>query len=130
VTSERKKVNKTVQLGRKGDARLRFMYGLVVRFQLHPGEGPRFDQLVEQTLDGIRTREPGTRLYLCHEVEGEESVRIFYELYEDEAAFRKHEEQAHVRRFLSEREELLAGPPRVEFVLSGLGKGWPVSGTG
>jgi quinol monooxygenase YgiN len=103
------------------------MYGLVVRFELRPGAGPRFDELVERTLEGIRTREPGTRLYLCHEVQGEESVRIFYELYEDEAAFRTHEEQPQVSHFLSEREELLAGPPRVEFLLSGLGKGWPAS---
>jgi quinol monooxygenase YgiN len=106
------------------------MYGLVVRFQLRPGAEPRFDELVEQTLDGIRAREPGTRLYLCHEVQGEEGVRIFYELYEDEAAFRAHEEQPHVRHFLSEREGLLAEPPRVEFVRSSLGKGWPASGTG
>jgi quinol monooxygenase YgiN len=104
------------------------MYGLVVRFELRPGAGRRFDELVEQTLHGIRTREPGTRLYLCHEVQGEESVRIFYELYEDEAASRRHEEQPHVRHFLSEREGLLAGPPRVEFVLSGPGKGWPPAG--
>src|SRR2546427_2807633 len=117
-------VNKTVRLDLRGDARLRLMYGLVVRFQLRPGEGPRFDELVEHTLDGIRTREPGTRLYLCHEVQGEQNVRILYELYEDEAAFRKREEQPHVRHFLSERKGLLAGPPRIKFVLGGPGIGW------
>jgi quinol monooxygenase YgiN len=106
------------------------MYGLVVKFELRSGAASEFDELVEQTLKGIRAREPGTRLYLCHEVEGDPSARIFYELYEDEAAFRKHEEQPHVRRFLTEREGLIAGTPRVEFVSSGLGKGWPTRGAG
>ncbi|MDQ6920400.1 MAG: antibiotic biosynthesis monooxygenase [Candidatus Dormibacteraeota bacterium] len=101
------------------------MYGLVVKFELRPGAGTEFDKLVEQTLEGIRGREPGTRLYLCHEVDGEPEARIFYELYEDEAAFRKHEDQPHVRRFLTGREGLLAGRSRVEFLRSGLGKGWP-----
>jgi quinol monooxygenase YgiN len=101
------------------------MYGLVVKFELRPGVGPKFDELVDETLAGIRVKEPGTRLYLCHEVESDPSARIFYELYEDEAAFQTHEQQPHVRRFLKERERLLTGPPRVEFVQSGLGKGWP-----
>jgi quinol monooxygenase YgiN len=76
-------------------------------------------------LEGIRGREPGTRLYLCHEVESDPNARIFYELYEDQAAFQRHEQERHVRRFLKERERLVTGSPRVEFVQRGLGKGWP-----
>ena len=109
---------------------MKLMYGLVVRFQLRPGQGQRFDELVEQTLDGIRKGEPGTHLYLSHEVEGDPSARVFYELYEDEAAFHRHEEQPHVIRFLTKRETFLDGPPRVEFVRSGVGKGWPASEAG
>jgi quinol monooxygenase YgiN len=41
---------------------------------------------------------------------------VFYELYENEAAFETHENQPHVRRFLNERRHHLRTEPEV----------WPV----
>ena len=101
------------------------MYGLVVRFTLRHGAGAEFDQLVRDTLTGIQETEPGTLLYLCHEVENDPDARIFYELYESEDAFHTHERGGHVVTFLREREALLQAPPRVEFLRTGQGKGWP-----
>jgi quinol monooxygenase YgiN len=92
------------------------MFALVVRFDLTPGAGPAFDALVDETLGLIRAREPRTVIYACHQVEGAPDSRIFYELYEDRAAFDEHEAGEHVKRFLAEREQHLAGPPRVEFL--------------
>ena len=48
-------------------------------------------------------------MYAVHSVEGKPLQRIFYELYRDRAAFDAHEGQPHVRRFLDEREQYLAG---------------------
>jgi quinol monooxygenase YgiN len=92
------------------------MFALVVRFDLTAGGGPAFDALVDETLGLIRAREPRTVIYACHQVEGAPDSRIFYELYEDRAAFNEHEEVEHVRQFLAEREQYLVGPPRVEFL--------------
>jgi len=92
------------------------MYGLVVRFQLRDGAATDFDRLVEKTVPQIHRHEPGTLLYAVHEVEGEPNVRIFYELYRDRAAFDEHERQEHTRRFLTERERYLSGPPQVDFL--------------
>ncbi|HEV7823284.1 MAG TPA: antibiotic biosynthesis monooxygenase [Mycobacteriales bacterium] len=78
-------------------------FGLVVRFVLRPGHEELFDELVAETLTGIQ-QEPGTLIYASHSVGGEPQVRIFYELYEDRAAFDAHEAEDHVRRFLKERE--------------------------
>jgi hypothetical protein len=72
--------------------------------------------LVDGTLGLIRAREPRTVIYACHQVEGAPDSRIFYELYEDRAAFDEHEAGEHVKRFLAEREQYLGGPPRVEFL--------------
>ncbi|NBE51704.1 putative quinol monooxygenase [Streptomyces boluensis] len=79
-------------------------FGLVVRFTLSEGSEGAFDALAAQTLDGIRAAEPGTALYVTHRVPGEPSVRVFYELYEDRAAFEAHEAQPYVQHFLRERE--------------------------
>src|SRR5262245_2569115 len=82
-------------------------FGLVVRFTVRPGAEEAFDVLTAQTVAKIRTSEPGTLIYNCHRVDGAPQQRIFYELYQDRAAFDEHERQDHVRHFLSEREPLL-----------------------
>ncbi|MEU3312002.1 putative quinol monooxygenase [Streptomyces sp. NPDC006662] len=85
-------------------------FGLVVRFTLHDGEAATaFDELCAITLEGIKTAEPGTLAYVVHVPEGEPLVRVFYELYADRAAFDAHEAQPHTKRFLSKREQYLAG---------------------
>ena len=92
------------------------MFGLVVRFSVKDGATADFDRLVEMTVPEIHRHEPGTLVYAVHEVEGEPNTRIFYELYRDRAAFDEHEHQEHTRRFLSERERYLSGPPQVDFL--------------
>lgn len=84
-------------------------FGLVVRFTAHDADAAAaFDGLVTETLVGIRAQEPGTLVYVSHIPDGEPHVRVFYELYADHAAFEQHEEQPHVKRFLTERGQYLA----------------------
>jgi quinol monooxygenase YgiN len=82
-------------------------FGLVVRFALKPGAGDAFDRLTAETVEQIRAHEPGTLLYVVHRVESDPDARLFYELYQDRAAFDDHEAQPHTRRFLAERERYL-----------------------
>lgn len=82
-------------------------FGLVVRFHLKPGLEQQFDRLVEETISGIDQHEPGTLVYVSHTPETKPDQRIFYELYRDRAAFETHETQAHVQRFLTERERYI-----------------------
>ena len=79
-------------------------FGLIVRFTLRPGHERQFDDLAATTVAEIAQHEPGTLLYVSHAVEGEPQTRIFYELYRDQAAFKAHEHQPHVRHFLAARE--------------------------
>jgi quinol monooxygenase YgiN len=99
------------------------LFGLVVRFELREASEKSFDALVRDTVARVRSEEPGTLMYACHEVQGNPQARIFYELYEDEGAFAAHEEQEHVKHFLNERKRYLTSPPRVEFLRPTLGKG-------
>lgn len=83
-------------------------YALVVRFTLRDTPAARrFDDLVAQTISGIRG-EAGTLVYTVHTPVDEPLVRLFYELYADREAFQAHEEQPHTRHFLDAREELLS----------------------
>jgi quinol monooxygenase YgiN len=99
------------------------MFGLSVRFTCKDVDSAQgFDTLVAETVAQIRDREPGTLVYAVHTVEGQPLQRIFYELYQDRAAFDAHEEQPHTRRMLAEREQYLASV-EVDFLTLQAGKG-------
>jgi quinol monooxygenase YgiN len=99
------------------------MFGLTVRFTLKDEEAARkHDQLVAETLEGIRAHEPGTLVYAVHEVEGRPLQRIFYELYRDREAFAAHGSAPHTRRYLAERDQYLAATEVDRLTLQG-GKG-------
>ena len=91
-------------------------FGLVVRFELLDGHEEAFDALTAETVASIRAAEPGTLVYLTHTERGSLGVRVFYELYRDEAAFQAHEESEHVRRFLAERKQHIRRDPQVWWV--------------
>jgi quinol monooxygenase YgiN len=91
------------------------MFALVVRFDLHPGQGDAFDALMARTLPAIRSAEPGTLVYVCCRVDGAPDARVFLEIYADRTAFEAHERTPAVVRFLAERAALIAGS-RVEFL--------------
>ncbi|MEV5605726.1 antibiotic biosynthesis monooxygenase [Streptomyces sp. NPDC052299] len=82
-------------------------FALTVRFTLRDGDAAlRFDALVAEVVEAIRA-EPGTLVYVVHTPVDEPLTRVFYELYADRNAFGAHEDQAHTRHFLKEREQFL-----------------------
>lgn len=85
------------------------MFGLFVRFTCKDeASAEAYDRLVAETIEGIKAHEPGTLVYVSHKVEGQPLQRIFYELYQDEAAFEAHGSAPHTRRYLAERDQYLA----------------------
>jgi quinol monooxygenase YgiN len=85
------------------------MFGLCVRFTCKDeASAEAYDRLVAETIEAIKTDEPGTLVYASHLVGGQPLQRIFYELYEDKAAFEAHEAAPHTRRYLEQRDQYLA----------------------
>ena len=85
------------------------MFGLCVRFTCKDeASAEAYDRLVAETIEAIKTNEPGTLVYASHLVDGQPLQRIFYELYRDKAAFDAHEAASHTRRYLNERDQYLA----------------------
>ena len=92
-----------------GDMEEAAMFGLCVRFTCKDeASAQAYDQLVAETIEAIKTGEPGTLVYASHLVEGQPLQRIFYELYRDRAAFEAHEAAPHTRRYLDQRGQYLA----------------------
>lgn len=83
------------------------MFALVVRFGVKEGCEERFDTLVAETINGIAAHEPDTLVYLTSVPASEAGVRVFLEVYRDQDAFDRHEQQPHVRAFLNARKALV-----------------------
>jgi len=99
------------------------MFGLFVRFTCKDeASAQAYDRLVAETIEAIKTDEPGTLVYASHLVEGQPLQRIFYELYQDRAAFEAHEASPATRRYLAERDQYLVST-EVDWLTLQTGKG-------
>jgi quinol monooxygenase YgiN len=99
------------------------MFGLFVRFTCKDEASAKaYDRLVAETIEAIKTGEPGTLVYASHMVKDQPLQRIFYELYRDEDAFRAHEASPATRRYLAERGQYLAST-EVDWLTLQTGKG-------
>jgi quinol monooxygenase YgiN len=85
------------------------MFALYVRHELRPDALVDFDRLVEQTVAAIRVHEPATLVYVVGAPQDDPTARVFLEIYQDEDAFVRHNDQPYVRDFLAARQPMLTG---------------------
>jgi quinol monooxygenase YgiN len=90
------------------------IYGLLTVFTIMDGAGEAFDRLAEATVEAVRRSEPDTLVYACHAVKSAPLQRIVYELYRDEVAYRDHQRQPHVERFVNERQSMVLATNVIE----------------
>ena len=90
------------------------IYGMLTVFTLMDGSGAAFDRLAEQTVEAVRRGEPDTLIYVCHAVKSAPLQRIVYELYRDEVAYRDHQRQPHIERFINERQAMVLATNIIE----------------
>ncbi|MET7332585.1 antibiotic biosynthesis monooxygenase [Nonomuraea sp. NPDC005650] len=90
------------------------IYGLLTVFTIVDGAGEAFDRLAEATVEAVRRGEPDTLVYACHAVKSAPLQRIVYELYRDEVAYRDHQRQPHVERFVNERQPMVLATNVIE----------------
>jgi quinol monooxygenase YgiN len=98
-------------------------FAIVVRFDLRDeAAAAAFDALTAEALPHIRAEEPGTLMYAVHRVEDQPLSRVFYEVYVDREAHRRHEANPPTARFLAAMKEHLT-QARAEFLSGPTGKG-------
>jgi quinol monooxygenase YgiN len=92
-------------------------YGRILIFTLLDDRAADFDRLAEETAEEVRTGEPGTLVYVIHLVPNAPMQRIFYEIYQDRAAFDSHESQPYMQRFMAERRACVLATNMIELRL-------------
>lgn len=90
------------------------IYGLLTVFTIMDGAGDAFDRLAEATVQAVQRGEPDTLVYACHAVKSAPLQRIVYELYRDEVAYRDHQRQPHVERFVNDRQTMVLATNIIE----------------
>lgn len=79
------------------------LYGQIAIYTLLEGHEGEFDQLAEQVVEKVKSREPDTLVYVMHGVPSAPMQRILYAAFRDEAAYAKHERQSYIREFEAAR---------------------------
>jgi quinol monooxygenase YgiN len=103
------------------------LYGQIAIFTLLDESADDFERLASEVVEQVKTREPGTLLYVMHGVPAAPMQRILYAVYRDETAFDEHERQPYIRQFEQEREPYVLATNVIELGVRH-GKFAPVGG--
>jgi quinol monooxygenase YgiN len=90
------------------------LYGQIAIYTLLDEAADDFERLASEVVEQVKTREPGTLVYVMHGVPAAPMQRILYAVYRDEAAFDEHERQPYIRQFEEEREPLVLATNVIE----------------
>jgi quinol monooxygenase YgiN len=94
-------------------------YGTITVYTLLDGREALFDRLAQEVLRHTRESEPDLLIYTFHDVQGAPTQRISYQLFRDHAAFKEHQRQAHVIRFLGDSRSHVIATNVIELKLNG-----------
>jgi quinol monooxygenase YgiN len=93
---------------------------VVAKLRAAKGKGDALAALLTEQAAVVRREEPGCLLYRPHRSTKDPELFLFYETYQDDAAFDAHRTAPHLAAFRErrEREGLTEGPVEVEIYRS------------
>ena len=89
---------------------------VVAKVRAAKGKGDALAALLSEQVGVVRKAEPGCLVYRLHRSSKDADLFLFYEVYEDEAAFELHRKAPHLATFRGRRESegLTEGAVEVE----------------
>jgi quinol monooxygenase YgiN len=93
------------------------MFGQITIYTLLDDRLEDFDRMTERVVEEVRSREPGTLVYIVHAVPTAPMQRILYEVYRDRAAYDEHLAQPYVMRYVAERRSMVLATNAIELGL-------------
>ena len=89
---------------------------LIAKLKVQPGKEAEFEAAAKEMIATVRTAEPGTLAYILHKNSKDPTEFIYYELYQDQAAFDAHGKTDHMKAFGGKIGALLAGRPEISIL--------------
>ena len=84
---------------------------LIAKLKVKPGSEAEFEAAGKEMIATVKTAEPGVLAYVLHKNAKDPTEFIYYEVYQDQAAFESHGKTDHMRAFGGKIGALLAGRP-------------------
>jgi quinol monooxygenase YgiN len=89
---------------------------LLAKLKVQPGKEAEFEGAAKEMIATVKTAEPGTLAYILHKNTKDPTEFIYYEVYQDQAAFDAHGKTDHMRAFGGKIGGILAGRPEITFI--------------
>lgn len=90
---------------------------IVAQWEAKEGEADKVAAILDRFLPEAQ-REPGAKLFLISRGKDNPAQFLFYELFQDETAFKAHQESAHFKTFIAGQAlPLLAKRERAQYAL-------------
>ncbi len=93
------------------------LFGQITIYTLIDDRVADFDLLTGRVVEQVREQEPGTLVYIVHEVPTAPMQRILYEVYQDRMAYQEHLSRTYVARYEAERRRLVLATNVIELGL-------------
>jgi len=87
---------------------------VVAKLKVKADKATDFEEEVRKMIAHVQANEPGTRSYVCHRSTADPTVYLFYEVYDDQAAFAAHGGSAAMQGFFAAMRGILDGRPELE----------------
>src|SRR5262245_15318663 len=100
-----------------GDDPPAHLFGQITIYTLLDDRLEEFDRMTERVVEEVRSREPGTLVYIVHAVPTAPMQRILYEVYRDRAAYDEHLAQPYVSRYVAARQSMVLATNAIELGL-------------
>ena len=89
------------------------MLTVIATLKVKPDKASVFEEEARKMVAHVQANEPGTRRYVCHRSTADPTVYVFYELYDDQAAFAAHGGSAAMQAFFGAMKGVLDGRPDI-----------------
>ena len=89
---------------------------LLAKLKVQPGKEAEFTTAAKEMIATVKAAEPGTLAYILHQNSKDPTEFIYYEAYQDQAAFDAHGKTDHMRAFGGKIGAILAGRPELTFL--------------
>jgi quinol monooxygenase YgiN len=86
---------------------------VIAKLKVQPGKEAEFEAAAKQMIATVKESEPATLTYILHKNTKDPTEFVYYEVYQDQAAFDAHGKTDHMKAFGGKIGALLAGRPEI-----------------
>jgi quinol monooxygenase YgiN len=89
---------------------------VIAKLKTKAGSEKQFEEAARKMIETMRASEPGALQYVLHRAKNNPNEFVYYELYQDQAAFDVHGKTDHMKAFGGSIGALLDGRPQVDIL--------------